>query len=469
MKRMKFNNKGFSLVEVLVAIVVITIAASAILSGFVQASRVNLKSQRMQDATNLAQVTAELFKSRSAKSLVDTYSSGGYAAEGIEVIDSGDFGNGVRTIEFKNIKEEYIYDGRTYDEDFKVDVTLDSTRYAAATNITTTYDQESKLSQSNVSGDNTVVSNTFMVPVMKEAGNNLVIKSSESNDANVIALYKADVESAFTTAYVNALGAGAAAAQIQAATANAITDADRYVADKYPSSNIVDCTVNGPTRKIKLHIKCEDVAAVGRARIKVYITADYIFQAVNATVNGRTVSIPSKTYNDVAIISESSAKNYTFSKLDGKGIQDIYFYMVPIDGYDYYHSSSEYRSATTGKDSVTVYYYQNATGIDESVIKINCYVVAQNFERNIDLGNPSSKVTCIPVFNSGSFSVIPSNTPTLKVYNNFQMIASGKLQRASSYGYITDGGSNEVVLYDMTIKVYLDGKEYAVIQTTKED
>lgn len=471
MKRIKFNNKGFSLVEVLVAIVVITIAASAILSGFVQASRVNLKSQRMQDATNLAQITAELFNSKKISDLIKKYSSAGYAAEGIDVIDSGDDGKGVRTIEFKNIKEEYIYNGRTYDEDFKVDITLDSTRYAATNSINSTYNQEVKLSQANADGKDTVVSNTFMVPVMKETGNNLIISSEECNDSTALSLYKSDVESAFITAYTSRLPVSATSAQRTEAANRAVTDADAYIASKYPSSNIIQLEAIGPSRELDLHITCDNDASYGYAKVSAYVTGTYVFPTVASSANMYNVSIPEKRYTDVSVIPENT-KSFSFNKADGTGLQDVYFYISPINGFNYYRSSSQYTDAATSKDKVRVVFNQNATGV-ASTTKINCYVIAQNFKRKI---NPtdSNYVICTPVFHGGDFSITSGST-MIKVYNNFQKIVSGKLveydtNRTALYGgYITDGGSNNVAIYDMTIRVYLDGNEYAVIQTTKED
>ncbi len=57
------NNKGFSLIEIIVAVAIITIAGTALFSGFVQAGNIHRKTTRLQMAEDVAQQVAEEFNS----------------------------------------------------------------------------------------------------------------------------------------------------------------------------------------------------------------------------------------------------------------------------------------------------------------------------------------------------------------------------------------------------------------------
>lgn len=57
------KNRGFSLIEIIVAVAIITIAGTALFSGFVQALNVHRKTTRLQMAEDVAQQVAEEFNS----------------------------------------------------------------------------------------------------------------------------------------------------------------------------------------------------------------------------------------------------------------------------------------------------------------------------------------------------------------------------------------------------------------------
>ncbi len=115
----KLNNKGMSLVEILVTVAIIAIIAAPLLNSFLNAMQVNSKARLIQNGTAVAQDTAELFKVFDVETLVASYE-----ADGVSV--SYDEDSGVYT--FEGIKAVGA-DG----EDFLVDVELDPSQYKAGT------------------------------------------------------------------------------------------------------------------------------------------------------------------------------------------------------------------------------------------------------------------------------------------------------------------------------------------------
>ncbi|MBQ2744634.1 MAG: type II secretion system protein [Lachnospiraceae bacterium] len=111
----KLNNKGMSLVELLVTVAIIALIAAPLINSFLNAMETNSKARLIQNGTAVAQDTAELFKSFDLDTLVSTYE-----ADGVTV--SFDDATGIYT--FEGIEAEGA-DG----EDFIVDVKLDPTQY----------------------------------------------------------------------------------------------------------------------------------------------------------------------------------------------------------------------------------------------------------------------------------------------------------------------------------------------------
>lgn len=73
-KRIK-ENKGFSLVEVMVAMIVIAVISIPLIHSFVMSANVNRKSKRLQNATDIGQNVSEYFASVSLLDLDDKYST----------------------------------------------------------------------------------------------------------------------------------------------------------------------------------------------------------------------------------------------------------------------------------------------------------------------------------------------------------------------------------------------------------
>ncbi len=116
-RKRKLNNKGLSLVEILVTVVILALISAPIIDSFIHAINVNSQSRTIQNGTAVAQDVAELFETFDLEYLVESYS--GQEKNGITVsCDS----NGIYT--FTGIPMNGA-DG----EEFVVDVKLDPTTY----------------------------------------------------------------------------------------------------------------------------------------------------------------------------------------------------------------------------------------------------------------------------------------------------------------------------------------------------
>lgn len=72
-KKLNKNNKGFTLLELILTVVILALVAAPFLSSFASASKANLKSKRIQEANELGEYIIEQFKATSVDQLVTTY------------------------------------------------------------------------------------------------------------------------------------------------------------------------------------------------------------------------------------------------------------------------------------------------------------------------------------------------------------------------------------------------------------
>ena len=70
-KKRKLNNRGFSLVEVLVAIVILAIISLPVLSTFSNAARINARARRTENANTAINNIIEEAKTMSLENLVN--------------------------------------------------------------------------------------------------------------------------------------------------------------------------------------------------------------------------------------------------------------------------------------------------------------------------------------------------------------------------------------------------------------
>lgn len=68
---MKKSNKGFTLLELMIAVAILAIIIAPMLRGFVTSHRVNAKSRHLMRATTLAQNEMEIFEKEKLEDLLD--------------------------------------------------------------------------------------------------------------------------------------------------------------------------------------------------------------------------------------------------------------------------------------------------------------------------------------------------------------------------------------------------------------
>ena len=69
-KKKQLNNGGFSLLEVLVAMVILAIVSIPLLHSFVTTARTNAKAKVLMKATDVAENTVETFKNQDVETLI---------------------------------------------------------------------------------------------------------------------------------------------------------------------------------------------------------------------------------------------------------------------------------------------------------------------------------------------------------------------------------------------------------------
>ena len=80
-KKRKLNNRGFSLVEVLVAIVILAIISLPVLSTFSNAARINARARRTENANTAINNIIEEAKTMSLENLVNRQGQYYYAQD----------------------------------------------------------------------------------------------------------------------------------------------------------------------------------------------------------------------------------------------------------------------------------------------------------------------------------------------------------------------------------------------------
>ena len=99
----KLNNKGMSLIELMVAIALLAIAGTVLFNGFTFASQIFVKTSKLQMAEDVAQYVAEDFRSHTLDELYNVV----YGSAAIVKTDDTDPATNIRTITFTGIPCDY--------------------------------------------------------------------------------------------------------------------------------------------------------------------------------------------------------------------------------------------------------------------------------------------------------------------------------------------------------------------------
>lgn len=467
MKSFKKTNKGFSLIEIIVSIAIVSLVATGVLSGFVQASRINAKTQRLQDAMELAQAVSENFNKRSYDDIIAITGTG---VSTVETSLPADKDRGVRTATISGLKATDIFSGISEYQndgiDFDVEVQLDSSKYATDTAITTTYQQKDKLGKQAAGASGTydyIASNAFIVPTIKEIQDHFVITSDNYNDTKALERLLADRE----TEYANIATAGMAPGPAKTAAAmQAITDFRTYFSTTaFPDGKITAEKFGDTAAGLKTYITSRQLkitvtyqvlpASASLFECVVKIGGVYQFPA-----DPNYTGLVAKTYT----IDDIATYAFTFNPT-GDNLKDVFFYYNPLN----------VPATLPSGDKVYVNFVNTIpeARLTALVQKPSFYLVSQD----VNVGGVSKTVNYTQnatLFVSYTGFSSTGGTEMIlkpKAFTNMTYFDSGKYNLVSigGSGYLTDGGSNAVTMYDMVIIVTYNGEEYARITTTKED
>lgn len=512
MKSIKKNNKGFSLIEILVAIVVIALAGSYVLNGFVQAARMNAQAQRIQDATDLGQVTAEVFNRKDLSVLLAGFISNGcltgsdpativLCAEGgtpladdMQLTASDTTASAVKTkldaagsnyeVHITGLPQTEVMPNSS-SQRYKIDIVLKSGSYginddkvtSGYQKITSTYKQQELISQTQ-DGKQEVFLNNFIVPDIRETNDNLVISTNDYSDSAAINEYLeyASREYAFQSTPITSLQYD----QIYQTNMDAMMAHLSGTGKAFYDGNITSVAYGGtgglgisPQRTLNVTLECKNQ---GGNMYAIYVLMNGVYTFNDFTFNGKT--IPAKTIT-VPMITEADGKNFVVSASSGttEDVKKIYFYYNAADKISGYYFSDLIKAVDGSSDKMNLEFSGNtsvlATDVEALKKKLKesgFYVVTQRFK-------DASGNECISLFqdSAAAFTVVTTNKTD--IYESFECYsnmmkwdgsgAPTQLKPPNVKGFITDGNDSLVGVYDMEISIKIKDQEFANIKTVK--
>lgn len=501
MKSIKNDNKGFSLIEILVAIVVIALAGSYVLNGFVQAARMNAQAQRVQDATDLGQVTAEVFNRKSLAALLAGFINNGclngsdpttiqiYSEDGTLLASDKQLVNTDNTA--SAVKEKLEAAGDNYEvritglpqseimadsssQRYKIDVILKSGSYginadkesAGYKKIDSTYKQLDKISQT-VGSDQELFLNNFIVPDIRETTDNLVISSSDYDDSSAISQYIVYAANEYAS-----LRTPPASLQYDQIYMQHQTDMRNYLGTVFPLNKITAATYAttiAPERTLDVTLLCKKE---GTGIYNVYVLLEGKYKFNSFTYNGTT--IPAKNIT-VQLITEADNKSFSFSTATAStdDVKKIYFYYNASDKTNGYYFSDSDKAVTGSKDKINLKFLAPTVPTDAEGDKVKkkladsgFYIVTQKFK-------DASGNECVSLFQNNAYTINASSYAAFgdfKCYSNMMKWSGSEVERLATTGVsgiVTDGNKSGVNVYDMEISIKNKDREYANIKTVK--
>lgn len=175
-KKKQLNNGGFSLLEVLVAMVILAIVSIPLLHSFVTTARTNAKAKVLMKATDVAENTVETFKNQDVETLIAQYSAG----TGNSVVVTDGMQSGTYTAADDGIVQFSVYDQGDFSidlpEGYYMEVELNPNLYPNANAV-------------NMAEMNTVSATTSGVYRMLNDFDNMVYETFALRSANAPAGY----------------------------------------------------------------------------------------------------------------------------------------------------------------------------------------------------------------------------------------------------------------------------------------
>ncbi len=374
--KIKQNNKGLSLIEIMVTIAMIIIIAGPLINAFLNAMGVNSNARKIQNGTTVAQDAVEKFEALSIEQISEEYKD--YLVENL--IDPS-------VLEFKNIPVV-----GANGEKFEVDIKLDPNAYKEG------------------NADGKYVVNDTNIPGMSSlygSGSLMLYKQYVAFDDKLKELFtgKIDNSEALNKIYETA-----------------------YRKKVSKATNIeVNCTYNEEMDKYEYDIEM---------------------------IMGYTYNMDPDTYTEES----RTIEDVMFSPDERHCI----YLMCPI--FDIYSDSNRYGDISYSTDKITVDYKFNS---DPTLIKnVYFYLAKQEainkvngtLQQELNPDNIEIK-TNVPAYVS-SLSDYNSSATNVKLYTNIGATGMDRTELT----YIDKNTGN--ALYEMTVKVRLQGDEYVIAEFT---
>lgn len=119
----QLNNEGFSLLELLIAVVILAVIVIPIMNTFMVSMRTNAKAERTMDATSIAESIMEEFEGRSIEEMKSIYEGAGFSVEATPDTD---------------VDGKWIFVGNDADttgKKYQVEITLDPSVYSTINSV----------------------------------------------------------------------------------------------------------------------------------------------------------------------------------------------------------------------------------------------------------------------------------------------------------------------------------------------
>ena len=111
---MKNNERGYTLIELIIAITILAIIAIPLMHGFVTAAKTNAKAREIEQATTVAQNTMEKIKATPIEELI----KGVEPHKDLGILENGDT---METLRYELTYEEVVTDGVPYRVDVRIE------------------------------------------------------------------------------------------------------------------------------------------------------------------------------------------------------------------------------------------------------------------------------------------------------------------------------------------------------------
>lgn len=320
-RQFNINNKGFSLVEVLVAMAVLAIIAIPVLNAFSNSARVNARARREENANTAASDVVEKFKAMNEDKLneLKNLTIGSTSSEGYKLLDIDSDGKYTFDIS-NNIKNGTDYYKGIDDEEFYVTAVIDPGAYKDG-------------SKDNNDKNNI---NSYTMPQYSSLSptKNFVLRDE---------LYKCDSAAESNFSYL----AGAS----------------------YSKSKIVKSTT--------INVNVEQIAG-SDSDFTQTVTASVVY-SYNDKADGTSSYEPYKEEVTMPVYAFKAAydgsSKYTVSSELDNNLKKVYIFYTPFDDYSTANVSGE-SNMYYSSDKINIYYnYKNIANVNYE--NCNVYLVSQ--------------------------------------------------------------------------------------------